>query len=140
MAPKTTELVHASAVACGTTGLLIRGKSGSGKSALAIELVARGAELVSDDQVHVTCKDDGLLMSAPAALANRIEARGLGILGAATRPAWARYVVDLDVPETKRLPEPQETVIAGVALSLVRRVESPAFPSMLYVLMKGGFA
>ena len=140
MAPATSEILHASAVACGTVGLLIRGKSGSGKSSLALELMARGADLVADDQVQVTRKDEGLLMTAPEALADRIEARGLGLLSAPTHPAWARYVVDLDVTETARLPEPQETVIAGVPISTLRRVESPAFPSMLYVLMNGGIA
>lgn len=132
--------LHASAVACGQTGLLIRGKSGSGKSELALELLARGADLVADDQVLVTRKDEGLLLAAPDPLENRIEVRGLGILGVPTRVAWARYVVDLDEVETARLPEPQETVIAGVTLSRLRRVEGPAFPSMLYVLLQGGFA
>ena len=74
------------------------------------------------------------------ALQPLIEARGLGLLSCATRPAWARFVVDLDRTATARMPEPHEIVIAGVALSRIDRVESPAFPSMLYLLMQGGFA
>ncbi len=140
MPPAATENLHASAVACGPVGLLITGRSGSGKSSLAIELVSRGLELVADDQVQATVVDGGLLLAAPDRLKDRIEARGLGILGCPTRPAWARYVVDLDETEVARLPGPQETVIADVTLPLVRRVESPAFPAMLYTLLTGGFA
>lgn len=141
MAPQSRhELLHASAVALGPAGLLITGKSGTGKSSLALELVSRGAELVADDQVHLTRKEDGLLMTAPDPIAGRIEARGIGILTCPTRPAWARWVVDLDDVETERLPERQETVIAGVPLPRLHRVESAAFPAMLYTLLQGDLA
>ena len=135
-----SEFLHATAVAHETTGLLIVGASGSGKSSLALELVALGARLVADDQVQCAVKDGGLMISAPSALENRIEARGLGLLNAPTAPAIARYVVDLDVPETQRYPERRETVILGERLCLLRRVESSAFASMLWVLMRGGIA
>lgn len=133
-------LVHASAVALGECGLLIRGRSGAGKSALALDLMARGAHLVADDQVMLEPTGAGLQMSAPATLTGRIEARNLGILIAASAPALARYVVDLDRVETARLPEARETVIEGTPLPLFYRVESAAFPSMLYVLLQGGLA
>ena len=132
--------LHASAVALDETGLLILGKSGAGKSSLALQLIALGARLVADDQVLLTRKDGGLLMTAPPQLEGRIEARGLGILSTPARPSWARFVVDLDRIETKRLPPTRETVIEGVALRCIHRVESAAFPSMLYVLLQGGMA
>ena len=55
MADRSTDpdTIHASAVALGPVGLLIMGASGSGKSSLALELMARGAKLVADDQVVV---------------------------------------------------------------------------------------
>ena len=133
-------LIHASAVAVDQTGLLIIGRSGTGKSELTVELIALGATLVSDDQVLLTEKDGGLLMSAPPAIEGRIEARGLGLVSAPARPAWARFLVDLDKTETERLPEPRETVIKSTPLRTFYRVESRAFPSMLYVLLQGGMA
>ena len=136
----TETLVHGTAVSLHGEGVLITGKSGSGKSTLALELIALGATLVSDDQVHLTRKGDGLLMRAPKALQHRIEARGLGILDAPSAPAWARMVIDLDASETERLPKTRETVILNTPLPLIRRVESPAFASMLYVLLKRGIA
>ena len=132
------EVLHASAVSVNAQGLLIIGKSGSGKSSLALEMIALGATLVADDQVVLKRGDGGLLMSPPDALCGRIEARGLGILRTDHAPAWARLVVDMDHKETGRLPKKRETVIAGEHLPLVRRVESPAFASMLYVLLSGG--
>ncbi len=48
----TTQL-HASAVAVDGRGCLITGASASGKSTLALEMIALGAELVADDRVDV---------------------------------------------------------------------------------------
>ena len=133
-------LIHASAVAFGESGLLICGKTGVGKSALAIELMALGATLVSDDQVHLTETEGGIMMSAPPLINGQIEARNMGIITTTAQPAWARFLVDLDKTETERLPEPRETVIKSTPLRTFYRVESPAFPSMLYVLLQGGMA
>lgn len=139
-AEETPCRLHATAVAVDQSGLLILGKSRAGKSTLALQLIALGATLVADDQVELVRRDDGLLMTAPARLEGRIEARGMGILSTPARPAWARLVVDLDQVETERQPPPRETVIAGVTLKRIHRVESAAFPSMLYILLQGGMA
>ena len=131
-------LMHGSGVALGSAGLMITGQAGAGKSSLALELMALGASLVADDQVVLTRKPEGLLMSAPTALKGRIEARGIGILKCNAAPAWLRVVVDLDHVETGRLPGPLEIEVFGERVRLIRRVEAPAFASMLYVLLKGG--
>lgn len=133
-------LIHASAVAVGSSGLLICGRSGAGKSSLALELIALGANLVADDQVLLTEKDGGLLMSAPPSIDGMIEARGLGLISVPTQPAWACFLVDMDKTETDRLPELRETVIRSTPVRTFYRVESRAFPSMLYVLLQGGMA
>lgn len=71
--------IHATAVAISGAGMLIRGKSGSGKSDLALRLIDRGAVLISDDQVNVQRLEDSLLLSPPASLAGKLEVRSLGI-------------------------------------------------------------
>ena len=131
-------LMHGTAVALGSAGLLITGRAGAGKSSLALELMALGASLVADDQVALTRKPGGLLMSAPSTLDGKIEARGIGILKCDAAPAWLRIVVDMDHVEAGRLPEPLEVEVSGERVRLIRRVEAPAFASMLYVLLKGG--
>ncbi len=72
--------MHATAVAIAGAGLLICGKSGSGKSDLALRLIDRGATLISDDQVDIRRDSQILLLSPPASLAGKLEVRSLGIL------------------------------------------------------------
>ncbi len=77
-------------------------------------------------------------MSAPKPIAGQIEARGLGLLYSPPKPAIARGVVHLDQTEPDRMPPARETVIAGISLPLLWRVESPAFPVMLKLWLVEG--
>lgn len=116
--------VHASCVAFGADGVLIRGASGSGKSTLALDLVRwarserRFGRLVADDRVRVEAVSGRLVASPPAALAGLVEIRGVGVVAAPSLSAVVvRLVVDLvDAPE--RLPAPEElrTILAGITL------------------------
>jgi len=60
--------------------VLIEGPSGAGKSDLTLRLIDRGAKLVSDDYTLLTRIDGGLIATAPATIAGKIEVRGLGII------------------------------------------------------------
>ncbi|MGR3513119.1 MAG: HPr kinase/phosphorylase [Paracoccaceae bacterium] len=130
--------LHASAVSLDGRGILIIGPSGSGKSSLALELMAFGCALVADDQVMVDQRAGGLWLSAADAIANMIEARGVGLICANGEPARAALVVDLGTTETERLPEAHTKVIAGATLPLLRKVESPSFAAMLLAYLRGG--
>ena len=72
-------IIHATCVAIDGLGVLLRGKSGTGKSDLAIRLIENGGQLVSDDQVILTVKENRIFASPPAALAGLLEVRGIGI-------------------------------------------------------------
>lgn len=61
-------------------GVLIRGKSGVGKSETALDLVIRGHRLISDDTVIIKKTDDGLMGRSPKITRHFMEIRGLGIL------------------------------------------------------------
>ncbi len=112
-------LVHATAVAIGERAVLLLGKSGSGKSDLALRLIDRGAVLVADDQVALTVEDGVLVAAAPPTIAGLIELRGVGIVPERAVAAVAvALAVDLDAPP-ERLPEPAERVFAGIALPVV---------------------
>ena len=111
---------HATCVAVGGRGLLILGASGSGKSALALRLLALGAVLVADDRVDLCRRGDAVMARAPAALAGLIEARGVGILYAPSLPeARVGLIVDLDREETLRLPPRRTATMCGIAVDLV---------------------
>lgn len=76
-----TETQHATLVDVYGTGLLLTGKSGIGKSEVALDLVERGHRLVADDAVQVTRKADRILMGqGNDLLQHMMEIRGLGIL------------------------------------------------------------
>ena len=82
-APAARLNLHASAVALDPLrGVLIKGGSGAGKSTLALQLMALGAHLVADDRVDLSVETGHLVARAPASIAGRIEARGVGLLRA----------------------------------------------------------
>ena len=116
-----SDILHATAVADPAgRGLLILGPSGSGKSALAWQLLAIGARLVADDRTVVTAGDDGLTLSCPPTIRGLIEARGIGLLRAETvTQAPLVLAVDLGRDESDRLPPRREIVLLGHRIDLV---------------------
>jgi HPr kinase/phosphorylase len=135
----TSLILHAACVCLGQRGVLILGPSGSGKSALALQLMAYGCTLVADDGVEILERDGACLARAPATLRGMIEARGVGLLSAATTEAAVIVLaVDLAATETERLPPWRETVIAGQVVPLVHRVESGHFPAAILQYLKAG--
>ena len=65
----SSDTVHASTVAIDGRAVLITGRSGSGKSDLALRLIDRGFALVSDDQTIVSRDGYQLVATAPATIA-----------------------------------------------------------------------
>src|SRR5690606_10128456 len=62
-------------------GVLFIGKSGIGKSEVALDLVERGHRLVADDIIILTKKGEGILMGSGTNLVKHfLEIRGLGII------------------------------------------------------------
>lgn len=102
----SSETMHASCVLIGDAGVLIEGASGAGKSDLALRLIDRGAQLVSDDYSFIQRQDGRLIASPPATIAGKIEVRELGIVEmphAASAPV--ALLIALGEPAA-RLPEP----------------------------------
>ena len=125
--------IHASCVAMGNQGILIRGASGSGKSTLCLQLIdaegyglgrkALRARLVADDQVELFPRKGKLVAHPPASLAGLIEIRGVGILATTFKKSVVlKLVVDLLPPnQVERLPDQadQQTEIEGVKLARI---------------------
>ena len=61
-------------------GVMITGKSGIGKSELALDLINRGHMLVADDVVDVSRVHNDIICHAPNLLKKMLEIRGLGIV------------------------------------------------------------
>ena len=77
--------IHATAVAIGDRGLVIRGASKAGKSTLALRLIAATTPelpimLVGDDRVLVSRRGHDTIVAPHPRIAGLIEQRGAGIL------------------------------------------------------------
>lgn len=73
--------MHGSYVDVYGVGILFVGKSGIGKSEIALDLVERGHRLVADDIVMFTKKRESILMGTGTSLVRHfMEIRGLGVI------------------------------------------------------------
>ena len=127
--------LHASCVAYDGRAVLILGKSGAGKSSLALQLLGLGCDLVADDQTPI---DPDLTARCPNAIAGKIEARGVGILAAPHVTATIALVVDLDTEETERLPAWHNLHLHDSNLPLLRKSNAIHFPFAILQYLKHG--
>ncbi|WP_022729439.1 RNase adapter RapZ [Fodinicurvata sediminis] len=125
--------LHATAVAVetqfGPLGVLLRGPSGSGKSALALRLIDEGGSLVGDDRVQLHRRGKLLHVCPPERLSGLLEVRGFGIVEApCIEDVPLGLIVDLvpSQPE-ERLPEAQDEKLLD--LEVPRLTLDPATPS-----------
>jgi serine kinase of HPr protein (carbohydrate metabolism regulator) len=142
MTELSSETIHASCVAIDGIGVLIEGKSGSGKSDLALRLIDRGARLVSDDYTLLVREKGGLIARAPANLAGKIEVRGLGILAidhVEDIPVKLLVAINDDAP---RMPEPEDTRrLAGVDVRAIELASlEPSAPIKVELALRHGLA
>ncbi len=96
-------LVHATSVIPGKAStpfaaaveaaVLLFGDSGSGKSDVALRLIAMGGQLLSDDQTELFVESGRLFAAAPEPLRNHMEIRGVGIRKAPSLQPGCRAVV-----------------------------------------------
>jgi HPr kinase/phosphorylase len=135
--------VDGSVVVIGEDGVLIRGKSGAGKSSLARDLVAaaeaegRYGALVSDDRVILAERHGRLVASAVPAVAGLIEIRGLGIVRVPFQNAAViRLLVDLEA-DPPRLPDDSALIAAVGGVSLPRIVVNAALATRVVMWRLG---
>ncbi len=116
----SSETIHVSSVAIDGRAVLIGGRSGAGKSDLALRLIDRGATLISDDYTFVRREKGEALASAPERIAGRIEVRGVGIVELpAARDVPVALYVELS-GDPVRLPEGQDRIaVAGLPIPSV---------------------
>ncbi len=136
-APSIT--VHGTLVDVYGVGLLYTGKSGIGKSEVALDLVERGHRLVADDVIRINRRGADVIMGTGAELlGHHMEIRGVGIIdieqlfGIRSIRLQKRIEVEVNLAlwseteEYERLGvEAKRTTILGVEIPYVRVPISP---------------
>jgi serine kinase of HPr protein (carbohydrate metabolism regulator) len=72
--------IHGTAIQDQGVGWLLSGPSGSGKSDLALRLMAHGAQLIADDQVTLWSTEERLWATCPMPIQGLMEVRGIGLI------------------------------------------------------------
>ena len=118
---KTTSL-HGTCVEVKGKGVLITGNPGAGKSALALQLMDRGALFISDDQTVLSQETGEIVIQAPLALKGLMEVRGVGICQfPCQEKSFLRLFVEIcDSIDVERLPEPSFVEYYGIRVPYLK--------------------
>ncbi len=130
--------LHATALRYRDAGVLICGPSGAGKSALALQLVALGAQLIADDQVMLHRSGDHVIVSRPSDLPQAIEARGFGMIDmACAEPARLALLVDLSRVSQSRYTDPSYETVIGCRVEVMTKIDAVHFPAAILAYLGG---
>ena len=135
-----TKTIRASGVCFEKKGVLILGKSGSGKSSLALSLVANGAQLVCDDRAQLQVKNEILMMTKPPSLPSALEVRGLGLIKIPLiTEARVDLIIDMGLTSDSRLGG-HKMELVGVEIPCVKGQNFYGLSDAIIVWSKyGGF-
>ena len=116
--------IHATLISFNDTGILLIGKSGSGKSDIALRFIQEhNALLVADDRVCLEVKNNILYGSSPQELAGKLEVRGLGIaqLDYKKKEKITLCVeLCLQRKNIERMPQPEYINFLGVSVAKIK--------------------
>ncbi|MBD3665941.1 serine kinase [Sulfitobacter sp. TSTF-M16] len=134
----SAKIIHATTVSVAKKGVLIIGPSGSGKSSLALQLLALGARLVADDRTSVSLEGGRVIADVPENIAGLIEARGVGLINVPPAgPTDIRLVIDMGQIESDRLPATKHHDVLGIELPCLHKVDTPHFAHAILLYMYG---
>ena len=134
-----TKILHASSIDIDGKGVVIIGKSGSGKSNLAIKLISMGAKLISDDQTYFKLKDNKIIISKPKTTPNFIEARGIGLIKTPmVMSAKLFCFVNITNIELERLPYEEKKYCFGKKIKMIGFNPTYSNESALFLSLRYG--
>ena len=126
-------LVHATSIIPGQASapfgaavdaaVLLLGDSGSGKSDVALRLIAMGGRLLADDRTELYAESGRLFAAAPETLRGHLEVRGVGIMKLPACTAVAvLFCVMLTQERERRLPDEENYMPQEIALATPPRL------------------
>lgn len=118
------ENIHATFISLKNKGILLIGKSGVGKSDLALRMIMDyGAVLVADDRVNIENINGEIYGSAPKEIFGLLEIRNVGIGKFKTKEKEKIYLcVELsdNKDELERLPDEEFADFLGVSVTKIK--------------------
>jgi len=116
-----TKRVHSTSVVIEDAGVMIIGKSGSGKSDLALRLIDSGATLISDDITICETIGKSIFLFSPNETKGLLEVREIGIM---TVPYIENIkltlLVELDEEESCRFPKKNFTKLMNIKIQKIK--------------------
>ena len=116
-----TKRVHSTSVVIEDAGVMIIGKSGSGKSDLALRLIDSGATLISDDITICETNGKSIFLFPPNETKGLLEVREIGIM---TVPyienIKLKLLVELVEKEIDRLPKQIITKLMNIKIQKIK--------------------
>ena len=115
--------LHATCIAIKQNGILLLGKSGAGKSDLALRLIEnKNAILVADDRVDIKKIDNKIFALPPHTIKGLLELRGIGIIKVSyLEQCDIKLAVNLvdDIKQIERMPENKFYEIQQVKIPMI---------------------
>ena len=133
--------LHGSAISAHGRALVFCGPSGSGKTSLALQMLALGAGLISDDLVCLEARDTEIMVQHPKPTQplQALEARGFAILRTDLAPAAPLSAfVDMSKTSVHRVPTLQTQRFGTCEVPIFHKVDSAAFPAILMHYLRHG--
>lgn len=134
--------LNATGVALDGRGIAILGATGSGKSSLALALIALGGHLIADDGLWLDTGAAPARLRRPDAATGLIEARGIGLLqaGLPCDGAPLALIVDLDRAESRRLPPRRYVAVGDDLHPLILGAGNNSLAPALHLMLRHGRA
>ena len=134
------ENIHATTVDINGNGILIIGKSGEGKSDLALRLIEnKGAVLVADDRTDIQNINGKLVASCPKSIEGLLEVRGIGVVKTPFQPSTEikLVVTSTSQKDIERYPQNSFFENQGIRIpSLLLDFNLPSAPDKVVVKLK----